>query len=636
MWMYDMMPNDEWTREMQAYERNRVIEDRRAAGLAMERDRRQALEDIKNYKAAVATRVLEEKRAMKEEQARQQFQAKMALQQARADAIAQARANQWAAKESKRRQAMEANAAIRNAMAEAAYRNAEEKRRAVTERDIEAARANAFFQARAASIAGGYRNEFNNEIQRNLSNFDSADIQKNQYPSYLNKDANMQQNRYLPNENEQQNTNGSAPPVKRSVRYNYGNVPSAANQQQYKNGMQQYTNGSGSSMQGQQQYITSANQQQSPYSNTQSVVNQQQQQQYSNGIQQYTNGSASSMQNQQQYNTSANQQQNPYSNTQSVVNQQQQQQYNKGIQQYANGRQQNTYSNTPTMNNQQQSAYGNSVLAQNQQQYINRNVPPLEVLNNLLDTAISAAIDAGQIIRENMNSTEVSKVKANSRNVLAEIGPRCEKVIKDMILKKFPDHEFLEEEQRFRNGSNDYSWIVDPIDGTSNFVHGMPLCMCSIACSYKGQTIVSVIFDPHRKEIFTAVKGYGARMNGDIIQVGQQATIGDAIIGVGLPKESRSMEMSLRGIQKLTPQCRTIRILGSTALMMAWVANGRLTAYWEYDLNRRNIAAGALLISEAGGKITDSDYSLTTRKICGSNGLVHDALNNILSSAGVY
>lgn len=174
--------------------------------------------------------------------------------------------------------------------------------------------------------------------------------------------------------------------------------------------------------------------------------------------------------------------------------------------------------------------------------------------------------------------------------------------------------------------------------GTSNFVHGMPLCMPSIACAYKGETIIGVIYDPHRDELFTAVKNHGAKMNGEPITVGKQSTIGDAIIAMGSPPGVESMEMSLKGIQKLMPECRTIRMLGSAAIMLAWVANGRLTAYWEYDLSSWDIAAGALLITEAGGRFTDLknvDYNLTTRKICGSNGLVHDELIEILNGAGV-
>jgi myo-inositol-1(or 4)-monophosphatase len=162
--------------------------------------------------------------------------------------------------------------------------------------------------------------------------------------------------------------------------------------------------------------------------------------------------------------------------------------------------------------------------------------------------------------------------------------------------------------------------------------------MPSIACAYKGQTIIGVIYDPHRDELFTASKNQGSKMNNEIIKVGSQSKIGDAIIAMGSPPGEESMEMSLKGIQKLMPKCRTIRMLGSAAIMLAWVANGRLTAYWEYDLSSWDIAAGALIITEAGGSFTDLsnvDYTLKTRKICGSNGLIHDELIEILNSAGV-
>ena len=211
------------------------------------------------------------------------------------------------------------------------------------------------------------------------------------------------------------------------------------------------------------------------------------------------------------------------------------------------------------------------------------NIPNEEELNQLLETAITAAKKAGEIISSNMGGTEVSKLKANPRDLLTEIDPLCEQVIKETILEIFPTHDFLGEEdvdpgkdasaaalekklQDGKDGKSDYLWIVDPIDGkirlyffivvykikmkhthfsfvfshmipkgTSNFVHGMPLCMPSIACAYKGQTIIGVIFDPHRNEIFTAMKHHGAKMNGEPIQVGKQAVIGDAIIAMGSP-----------------------------------------------------------------------------------------------------
>ena len=274
------------------------------------------------------------------------------------------------------------------------------------------------------------------------------------------------------------------------------------------------------------------------------------------------------------------------------------------------------------------------------------------LLEEVLQVAIKASKNAGDIILGNSGGAEVANRKANSRDLLTLIDPLCEKTIKDTVLESFPEHDFLGEEDvspgkeasaRALDSklahSDRWLWIVDPIDGTTNFVHGMPLCMPSVAATYQGEVIVGVIYDCHRDELFTAIKDKGAFMNGERIQVGLQETIGDAVVAMGSPPAQESMEMSLKGIQALMPHVRTIRMLGSAAIMLAWVANGRLTCYWEYDLSSWDIAAGALLVTEAGGKFTDlegKDYTLRTRKICASNGLVHDNVLRVLKEeAGV-
>lgn len=225
------------------------------------------------------------------------------------------------------------------------------------------------------------------------------------------------------------------------------------------------------------------------------------------------------------------------------------------------------------------------------------------------------------------------------------------KTIRETVLETFPNHGFLGEEDvppgkeasaaaldAKLADDESWLWIVDPIDGTTNFANGMPLCMPSIAATYKGEVIVGVIFDCHRDELFTAVKGRGAFMNGERISVGQQEAIGDAVIAMGSPPGVESMKMSLLGVAALMPKVRTIRMLGSAAIMLAWVANGRLTCYWEYDLSSWDIAAGALLVTEAGGKFTDlegTDFNLRTRKICASNGKIHDEVLKVIKEAGI-
>ena len=279
-------------------------------------------------------------------------------------------------------------------------------------------------------------------------------------------------------------------------------------------------------------------------------------------------------------------------------------------------------------------------------------VVDVEVLAKVLGVATEAAKKAGNIILENAGGAEVAEYKANSRDLLTLIDPLCEKTIRTTVLDNFPDHDFLGEEdvppgkeaseaaiedKLSRNGS-DWLWIVDPIDGTTNFVHGMPLNMPSIAAAYKGTVVVGVIYDPHRDELFTATKAGGSFLNGKPIKVGDQSELGDAVVAMGSPPGEESRNMSLIGVRALMPRVRTIRMIGSAAIMLAWSANGRLTAYWEYDLSSWDIAAGALIIQEAGGKVTDlsgTPFTLKTRKIVASNGRIHDELLTVLNGAGV-
>ena len=280
-----------------------------------------------------------------------------------------------------------------------------------------------------------------------------------------------------------------------------------------------------------------------------------------------------------------------------------------------------------------------------------------ELLAEVLGVATDAAKKAGDIILGNAGGAEVTERKANSRDLLTLIDPLCEKTIRKTVLGRFPDHEFLGEEDvppgaaasaaaieeklnksSSSAGGSDWLWIVDPIDGTTNFVHGMPLNMPSIAAAYKGRVVVGVIYDPHRDELFTATEGGGSFLNGDPITVGEQSELGDSVVAMGSPPGEESMKMSLIGVQALMPKVRTIRMLGSAAIMLAWIANGRLTAYWEYDLSSWDIAAGALIINEAGGNFTDlagDPFTLRTRKIVASNGKIHDELLTVLNDAGV-
>jgi myo-inositol-1(or 4)-monophosphatase len=167
----------------------------------------------------------------------------------------------------------------------------------------------------------------------------------------------------------------------------------------------------------------------------------------------------------------------------------------------------------------------------------------------------------------------------------------------------------------------------------------MPLSAVSIGVARRGELVVGVIVDPFRDEVFSAALGKGAFMNGEAIRVGEESDIGDAVIAAGSPPNMRSITPSIRGVSALMPKCRTIRMIGSAALHFAWIANGRLTAYWEADLNSWDTAAGAVLVREAGGQITDlrgDAFGLTTRPVLASNGRTHAAILAVLTEAQVF
>eukprot|EP00539_Tryblionella_compressa_P002080 CAMPEP_0178734886 /NCGR_PEP_ID=MMETSP0744-20121128/1589_1 /TAXON_ID=913974 /ORGANISM="Nitzschia punctata, Strain CCMP561" /LENGTH=327 /DNA_ID=CAMNT_0020387209 /DNA_START=194 /DNA_END=1177 /DNA_ORIENTATION=+ len=275
---------------------------------------------------------------------------------------------------------------------------------------------------------------------------------------------------------------------------------------------------------------------------------------------------------------------------------------------------------------------------------------PNEVVltNRILEVAIEASNKACAIIRENLGAKVVSK-KSTERDLLTLIDALCEKTIRHTVQQHFPNHSFLGEEtvppgieasqQALEDAlanTSEWLWIVDPIDGTTNFASGIPLNMPSIAVARNCDVLVSVLNDPHRRELYTAVKGQGAFLNGQRIQVGKEENLEDAIVGAESPAGAKALEMSVKGINQLMPQVRTIRMLGSSAVFLPWVASGRLTAYWTPDECAWDIAAGALLVSEAGGRVTDAkgyDYTLRTRSLVASNGMVHDDILAVLREA---
>jgi myo-inositol-1(or 4)-monophosphatase len=260
--------------------------------------------------------------------------------------------------------------------------------------------------------------------------------------------------------------------------------------------------------------------------------------------------------------------------------------------------------------------------------------------------AVNTAATAGEWIKSKLGSFSTLDLKYSTHDLVTEVDKGSEAMIRNLILTHFPTHSFLGEEgvepgpaasaEALANVSDaEYLWIVDPIDGTTNFVHGFPFFTVSIALAYKGEVIVGVVYDPSRDELFVAEKGKGAYVKGKKMSVSKEDALVDSLVASGFPADHEyALPINLKGIQAIAPKVRNIRVAGSAALHLAYLAAGRLTGFWEIGLNAWDIAAGALLIQEAGGTVSDTignPYTLTVRNVMASNGLIHQELQSELA-----
>lgn len=262
--------------------------------------------------------------------------------------------------------------------------------------------------------------------------------------------------------------------------------------------------------------------------------------------------------------------------------------------------------------------------------------------------AINTAAKAGEWIKLKLGAHASLAHKSTSHDLVTEVDKGSEKMIRNLIKTHFPHHSILGEEgvapgaeasaQALRDMQDDeYLWIVDPIDGTTNFVHGFPFFSVSIALAHRGEVIVGVVYDPNRDELFVAEKGKGAYVKGKKMGVSKETKLSDSLIATGFPADTGfALPTNMRGIEAVVPKVRNIRTAGSAALHLAYVAAGRLSGFWEIGLNSWDIAAGALLVREAGGQVTDTagqPYTLAVRHVLATNGAVHGELRDTLAAA---
>jgi len=228
-------------------------------------------------------------------------------------------------------------------------------------------------------------------------------------------------------------------------------------------------------------------------------------------------------------------------------------------------------------------------------------------MHPMLNIATGAARDAGNIILRNIDKLDRIKVEVKAQNdFVTQVDRKAEEVIIEALQKAYPDHGILAEETGTYNEDSDYKWIIDPLDGTTNFLHGFPQYAVSIGMQLKGRMEIAVIFDPIKNELFTAARGDGAQLNGKRIRVTEHKGIKGALLGTGFPfKQPQHLDTYLETFKAVHPPAAGIRRAGSAALDLAYVAAGRLDGFWEIGLNAWDMAAGVLLVREAGGIVTD-------------------------------
>ena len=229
-------------------------------------------------------------------------------------------------------------------------------------------------------------------------------------------------------------------------------------------------------------------------------------------------------------------------------------------------------------------------------------------MHPMLTIAVRAARRAGSIInRAALDGGSGLHVRSKrAKDFVTQVDQAAEQAIIDIVRKSYPEHGFLAEESGASEEHAEFVWVIDPLDGTTNFIHGFPQYCVSIGIQQRGALTHAVIYDPARNELFTASKGRGAFLNDRRIRVSTLTKFGDALVGTGFPfKELERIDLYTRQLQTMMKTCAGVRRAGAAALDLAYVACGRLDAFWELGLSPWDMAGGALLIQEAGGLVGD-------------------------------
>jgi myo-inositol-1(or 4)-monophosphatase len=245
-----------------------------------------------------------------------------------------------------------------------------------------------------------------------------------------------------------------------------------------------------------------------------------------------------------------------------------------------------------------------------------------------LPTMIEIAREAGALVMEYFHQRVKIEYKGDV-DLVTVADRKSEALILERIHGRWPAHDILGEEGGLHDQGSDYRWYVDPLDGTTNFAHGFPVFCISLALEHKGRRLAGVVYDPTRDELFAAEQGSGAYLNQERIHVSKTANLAECLVATGFPSHKRHKNPNIFFYHQITLRTHGVRRAGSAALDLCCVACGRFDAFWEFNLNAWDTAAGVLIVEEAGGRVSDfrgGPFQIASRETLASNGLVHQAM----------
>jgi myo-inositol-1(or 4)-monophosphatase len=254
-------------------------------------------------------------------------------------------------------------------------------------------------------------------------------------------------------------------------------------------------------------------------------------------------------------------------------------------------------------------------------------------LGRFVSVAADIAVEAGALLKRNVSN--VSKVMRKGKiDLVTEMDLKSEKLIVSNLKSEFPEFSFLTEEAEAVDTESEFRWIVDPLDGTTNYTHGFPFWCVSIGLEYRCRMVAGIVYDPNLAELFTAASGMPSRLNGKKIEVTDRRKLSDSLLATGFPYDIRtSKENNLNFFNTFARKAQAVRRAGSAALDLCYLAAGRFDGFWELKLHPWDTAAGQVIVEQAGGKVTDftgGKYSIFGKYILATNGKIHSQMIEVL------